>query len=235
MTIQEALMLQQLQYIGRSPLATRIIGDHIPRNLAEFRHLVPLTSYQDYLPELEMGDEGFLAEKPFVWAHTSRDGTSFKRIPYTEEFYHRALDNLMSVFILSCSKRKGQSSIAEGDKVLYNVAPRPYLSGILATGATENFGLRSIMSPDSHDGLDFKEKVKKGFDVSLRTGVDILIAMTSVLVKMGNDFDRLSRGAAVFQNTCYIQGSFAVFHKPICVVGWKNGISCLETSGLQKQ
>jgi hypothetical protein len=49
------------------------------------------------------------------------------------------------------------------------------------------------MPPNEHDGMDFKDKIAQGFEVSLRTGTDILVAMTSVLVKLGNEFSDLSR------------------------------------------
>jgi hypothetical protein len=50
-----------------------------------------------------------------------------------------------------------------------------------------------VMSAASHDELDFNEKVRQGFEDSLRTGMDILVAMTSVLVRTGKDFDRRTR------------------------------------------
>jgi hypothetical protein len=77
------------------------------------------------------------------------------------------------------------------------VAPAPYLSGILASGASLTFNLRPVISPDLHDGVDFQEKITRGFEMSLRTGVDIMIAMTSVLVKTGNEFHRMSRKSKV--------------------------------------
>ena len=192
MTIQESLLLQQIEQAARCPLGEKLIGRRIPTSIDEFRRLVPLTTYEDYLPELDPGIESSLPEKPFVWAHTSGAASSYKRVPYTLQSYKRSLENLMSVFILACSKHKGQSSIAEGDRVLFNVAPKPYLSGILASGASEMFNLRPVIPPDIHDSMDFKEKVAEGFEVSLRTGMDILIALTSVLVKMGNDFNKHS-------------------------------------------
>jgi len=67
------------------------------------------------------------------------------------------------------------------------------MSGILAHGAGERLNLRPVVPPDLHDGMDFSEKIAQGFEVSLQTGVDILIAMTSVLVKIGNDFNNYSK------------------------------------------
>jgi hypothetical protein len=203
MSIQESLLLQQLEKVTQCPLGKKLIGNRTPTSIDAFRRLVPLTTYQDYLPELEPGNERALPEEPNIWAHTSGTSGTFKRVPYTLEAYNRSLDNLMSALILACSKQRGQSSIMEGDRVLFNVAPAPYLSGILASGASQIFNLRPIMSPDMHDGMDFKEKVTRGFELSLRTGMDILVAMTSVLVKTGHDFNRLSRNRKVSKHVLH--------------------------------
>jgi hypothetical protein len=192
MLIQESLLLQQLERVTRCPMGRRLVGRRTPASAEEYRHLVSLTTYEDYLPELDQGDELALPEEPHVWASTTGAADSYRRVPYTFEAYNRSLDNLMSVFILACSRQKGQSSIMEGDRVLFNVAPSPYLSGILASGASQVFNLRPIMPPDMHDSMDFKEKIARGFEISLKTGIDILVAMTSVLVKTGNEFNRMS-------------------------------------------
>jgi hypothetical protein len=192
MSAQESLLLQQLDKVTPCSLWKRLVGHRTPNSVNEFRNLAPLTVYEDYLPELESGHEQALPEEPFVWANTSGAAGRYKRVPYTLEAYNRSLDNLMSVLILACSKQKGQSSIMEGDRVLFNVAPPPYLSGLLARGASQIFNLRPVISPDMYDGMDFREKIARGFEMSLRTGMDILVAMTSVLVKTGNEFNQMS-------------------------------------------
>ena len=194
MAIQETLLLQQLERVAGAPLSRKLIGAIVPGSVDEFRRRVPLTSYQDYLPEFESGHSDALPEQPYVWAHTSGASGTLKRVPFTREFYRHALDNLMAALILACSRRRGQSALTEGDRVLFNVAPSPYISGILAAGANQMFNLRAVMTPDEQDSMDFKDKVTKGFELSLRTGLDVLVAMTSVLVKLGNDFNKLSQG-----------------------------------------
>jgi hypothetical protein len=52
--------------------------------------------------------------------------------------------------------------------------------------------MRPIIHSQDHDGMDFSDKMRKGFERSLQTGMDILVAMTSVLVKTGEDFDKRS-------------------------------------------
>lgn len=197
MSIQESLLLQQLEKAVDCSLGKRLIGGKMPASVDDYRRNVPLTTYDDYRPELDRGDGASLSEEPHVWASTSGSGGERRRVPYTLEAYRRSLDNLMSAFILACSRERGQSTLVEGDRVLYNVAPAPYLSGILATGAAENFNLRSVMAPDEHDEIDFREKITRGFEMSLRTGVDIMVAMTSVLVKTGNEFHRMSRKSSI--------------------------------------
>ncbi len=192
MAIQETLLLQQVERVADSGIGRKLIGNRVPKNVDDFRRWVPLSCYQDYLPEFTAGNEDALPEPPCIWGQTSAASGAFKRVPYTREFYEHALDNLMTAFILACSDGRGSSRISEGDKVLYNVAPSPYISGILADGATEMFNLRPVLNPDDQAGLDFKDKIATGFEVSLKTGVDILVAMTSVLVKLGRDFDRQS-------------------------------------------
>ena len=193
MSIQASLLLQQVEKAACSPLGKKLLKAREPASVTEFRHTVPLTRYEDYLPELDPGNVTALPDTPYAWASTSGAAGSQRRVPYTLEAYQRSLDNLMAVFILACSRQKGQSSLTEGDRVLYNVAPAPYLSGILASGASRVFNLRPVMPPGLHDGVDFQEKITRGFEMSLRTGVDIIIAMTSVLVKTGNEFNRMSR------------------------------------------
>jgi hypothetical protein len=197
MSIQESLLLQQMEKFAACPLGHRLVGTRVPTTVEDFRRLVPLTGYEDYLPELDPGDDMALPETPYAWASTSGADGGCRRVPYTLEAYNRSLDNLMSVFILACSHKRGESSLTEGDRVLYNVAPAPYLSGILACGASRTFNLKPVMSPDTHDGLDFRDKMTKGFETSLRTGVDIMIAMTSVLVKTGNEISKMSHGGGL--------------------------------------
>ena len=194
MEIQTNLLMEEIEFMENSTIGKNLMGRAAPTSVEEFRDIVPMTVYEDYAPFLEEQKEDALAKKPYIWAHTSGASGTFKWVPYTEEFYRCALDNLMAAFILACSRKRGQSTLTEGDKVLFNVAPSPYISGILAAGASRMFNLRPVMTSDEQDSMDFKDKVTKGFELSLRTGVDILVAMTSVLVKLGNDFNKLSQG-----------------------------------------
>ena len=57
MTIQESLLLQQIEQAARCPLGEKLIGRRIPTSVDEFRRLVPLTTYEDYLERKGSGSE----------------------------------------------------------------------------------------------------------------------------------------------------------------------------------
>ncbi len=200
MAIQESLLLQQLEKVVHSSLGRKLIGDRIPASVEEFRRQVRLTDYKDYLPELDYANGAVLPQKPYVWADTLGRAGSCRHVPVTLEAYNRALDNLMAVFILACSRQRGHSTLAKGDRVLYNVAPPPYFPGILASGASEVFNMRPVMPPDVHDGLDLREKIARSYDMSLRNGVDIIIGTTGVLVKTGDEFSRMSNRCGLLRH-----------------------------------
>ena len=71
MSIQESLLLQQLEKVAACPLGHRLVGSRIPTTIDDFRRLVPLTNYEDYLPELDPGDDMALPDTPYAWASTS--------------------------------------------------------------------------------------------------------------------------------------------------------------------
>src|SRR5665811_1612640 len=78
MAIQEALLLNQFTNLANCHLSQKIIGKKMPCSVEEFRNKVPLTTYDDYLPELNAGNEKALPEFPQYWAQTS-GGTEIPR------------------------------------------------------------------------------------------------------------------------------------------------------------
>ncbi|MCJ7743889.1 MAG: GH3 auxin-responsive promoter family protein, partial [Dehalococcoidales bacterium] len=52
MRIQRQLLLEQLELLKKSELGRYIMHELSPRNVDEFRELVPLTTYDDYAPYL---------------------------------------------------------------------------------------------------------------------------------------------------------------------------------------
>ena len=82
MEIQEQLLMEQIELVYDSPLAKKFMSKK-PRDISEFRKLVPLTTYEDYADYLNNKNEDALAVKPDWWAHTSGRGGTFKWVPFT--------------------------------------------------------------------------------------------------------------------------------------------------------
>lgn len=193
MEIQEQLLMEQIGLVGRSPLGRRLLRGRLPQSMAEFREGMPLTTYGDYLPELGERGSSALGVEPYAWAHTTGAQAGFKLVPYTQQGFERTLDNLMGAFILACASRKGEIALPETPRVLYNTPGRPYLSGLISFGLAQRFGFQGVLDPEASEEMDFQERIERGFRESLRTGVDIVVSMTSVLVRVGRRFNELSQ------------------------------------------
>ncbi|MEE9324125.1 MAG: GH3 auxin-responsive promoter family protein [Dehalococcoidia bacterium] len=188
MEIQEHLLFDHLRTVVNGALGKRMLRGRVPANLEEFRTLVPLTRYGDYLPELENGNDAALPEPAHYWAHTTGARAELKFAPYTRRGYERVADNLMASFIIASANRKGEVNVEPGDRVLYNTPPRPFLSGLVTFAMEERFGLQGVLDPQTSEKMDFKERIEKGFLVALKSRVDFMVSMTSILVKIGDGF-----------------------------------------------
>ena len=50
MEIQERLLLEQIEYLKKSEIGMKLLGDKVPTSMEEFCNSVKLTSYKDYHP-----------------------------------------------------------------------------------------------------------------------------------------------------------------------------------------
>jgi hypothetical protein len=193
--IQKQLMLEQIELLKRSELGRKIMNGALPETIEEFREQVPLTTYNDYCPELLEQEEDCLPAKPVSWAHSSgRSGEyRFKWIPISQ----RAWDELSSVIcagrILASARFKGDIRIGLNSKQLYATAPAPYTTGIIATKCEEEFGFRFFPSPREAEELSFMERLDKGFWQALSEGIDGFYGLSMVLVAIGERFKEGAR------------------------------------------
>lgn len=198
MDIQRELLLEQLQLIQASPLGRRLLrGRPAPKSAEEFCASTPLTTYSDYAPYLAPDQDRVLGTGPLHWAHTTGAQADFKWVPYTDRGLERLLDNLMAAFILAAASRRGDVRVWPGATILYNTPARPYLSGLATFGLRERFGFRGVLNPEVSEGLEFKERIRRGFKEALGKNVDVIISMTSVLVKVGEGFSEQAPRAGI--------------------------------------
>ncbi|MDP2718445.1 MAG: GH3 auxin-responsive promoter family protein, partial [Dehalococcoidia bacterium] len=85
MDIQKELLTDQIERVAESVLGRKIMNNHKPKTIEEFRETVPLTTYDDYEPYLSEKQDSSLAVKPEYWCHSSGRGGNFKWLPVNTE------------------------------------------------------------------------------------------------------------------------------------------------------
>jgi len=188
MKIQERLLMEQIDLLSKCKLGREIMGNKIPKSVEEFRKNVPLTTYDDYAPYLLEKREDILPEKPYVWCHTSGKTGQHKWVPYTKRMYQAMGEGFLTGFILATSKKKGDFLFEEGDSILYGVAPPPYASGVGYRALAEEFNVTFIPPLEQAEKMDYAERMKEAFKISLVKGIDIFVGASSVLSNIGRRF-----------------------------------------------
>lgn len=198
MDIQERLLLEQLQLMGQSELGCRIMGGNPPQSVEEFRERVPITTYEDYAFCFDERKEGLLPEKPVAWAHTSGRSGRYKWYPCTARAFAKIGEGVLAWLILATTNQRGVVRLEPGDILVYNVASRPYMSGFGAMSLAELFEMRYVPTIEEMEQMSFQERIQAGFRMGMRTGIDVVGSISSVLVKIGDEF---SKGASATKIT----------------------------------
>ena len=182
---QTKLLANQLKMLEGNPLMQHITGGKNPKTLEEFREAVPYTSYADYESFLSGQNEASLAVKPLLWCHSAARGGTFKWIPYTREFVDKAIDRMLGGIMLASAARRGETSIGPGFRFLSILPPAPYSSGAVFQHFPGRFPFRPIPPLEASETAEFQERIQQGFSLAMREGVDVIGAIASVMVKMG--------------------------------------------------
>jgi len=191
MTIQKRLLLEQIELLNQCPLGRKIMRGARPKTVAEFRRQVPLTTYADYCPELEEKREDILPVKPDLWVHTSgRSGEySCKWVPITPAYAHEMSIIMYGIGMLSSCKEWGDSSsFPEHPRLAYTVAPRPYMSGAMASMLGQQTPTDYLPPLAEAEGMSFTDRVELSFKQALSQGLDYFFGLSLVLVAVGDKF-----------------------------------------------
>jgi len=188
MKIQERLLIEQINLLAKSQIGRMFLGEKPPTSVEEFRRRVPITVYEDYHPYLDERREDVLAEETHMWAHTSGRSGTLKWVPYTKQAYMRTGEHVLAGVILAAARWKGDVRLEENDVLVTNTPPRPYLSGVLLRALAECFDFHFIPPLDETERMTFQERIEKGFETALVTGIDVLGSISIVLVKIGERF-----------------------------------------------
>jgi hypothetical protein len=190
MTIQERLLVEQLRMLSDCELGRTIAGSKVPRTMDDFRRLVPVTTYRDYMPILSAKNEDALPAKPRCWMRTSGRSGEYrgKWAPCPQQFYEQVGRYGFATLLLASAREKGEIRTEEGDTFLYAVAPPPYISGTSIRAIHEEFPLRIIPPIEEAEAMDFRERMEEGFLRSIDTGIGYFMGIAAVLMGMGEAF-----------------------------------------------
>ena len=217
MNIQKKLLMDEVELVADSTLGKKIMGHQRPKNVEEFRQMVPLTTYEDYEPYLSQKQEDALSEKPYLWCHSAGSGGRFKWIPHSPQIVEQAVKNYLACCILASCSKKGEINIAPGLRFLAVVAPPPYTSGVIIPAFLERFSSQLIPPLEEAGTMEFPERMKKGFQMALKDGVDFIGALASVLVKMGEAFSEQTRN---------VNFSMSMLHPKIVILFLRAWLRC---------
>ncbi len=191
MAIQKRLLTDQLEVLNRSRIGRKLTRGAWPQTMEDFRQEVPLTTYADYCPELLDKVEIALPGKAAQWVHTSGRSGEYARkwVPLSQQFVQELGTIMYGLGLLSASRRWGDSRpIVEYPKIIYTVAPRPYISGALASILQEETPSHFLPSLPDAEKLSFEERIKQGFEEALTEGLDYFFGLSLVLSMIGDKF-----------------------------------------------
>lgn len=192
MEIQRRLLQEQLHLLGQSVIGREIMGERTPQTVEEYRAMVPLTRYKDYAHYLLEKREDVLPEKPRCWVRTSgRSGEyRFKWVPYTHRFWYRTGQYGIAALLIGSSSKREEIVLELGDKILFTLAPQPYMSGeIMVNSVLAHFPFEFLPSPEVAEKMDFFERIQLGLKLSIEKDMNIFYGLASLLVAIGKRFE----------------------------------------------
>jgi len=198
--IQERLLMEQLEILQSSEIGKIILGEEKISTVEEFRKKAPITSYFDYEEYLGQKNEDVLPEKPYAWVKTSglTSTKGPKWIPYTKKMYDKLGEVAVAGILQSSCDYKGHVALSNGDKFLLAFAPLPYLSGYLGYATRDEVDV--VFLPSLEDGLEmgFSDRLSVGFKLAMKHGLDYFYGLSSILARMGEQFEEQQPGNSSF-------------------------------------
>lgn len=203
MAIQERLLLEQLNYLSKSRLWRVFMDTEPPKDMAEFRQRMRLTTYEDYEPYLKDQNDEYLPEKPVGWTRTSGRSGKPKWLPYTARAIELLAAGNLTVIILSTARWRGDVRIEPRDVMLHNTPARPYASGWSIRSLADCTDFRFLPPLEASEQMTFAERIRTSFNMALHEGVDVIGSLSSVLIRVGDGFAESSRGFTLNRDTVH--------------------------------
>lgn len=199
MMIQYRLLDEQIEMFSKCGLGQQIMKGQRPKNVDEFRRMVPLTKYEDYAEVLLNKRNSMLPAEPVVWLETTWESGSHpkKLAPYSREMLDSYSTNILAAMILSTSTQKGRFRVNSGDKVLYGLAPLPYATGLFPLLIEPEIDINFMPSLKEAKNMSFGEQNKAGFSAAVKSGIDQFFGMSSVVYTITRNFERFTSSGSI--------------------------------------
>lgn len=196
MNIQNRLLMEQIELWSNSGIGKSILKGKTPRTIQEFREMVPLTTYEDYAPILLAKQHNALPADPVVWVHTTWEGgvRPIKTAPYTKAMLDTFAHNIMSCLLLSTSRKKGDFDLRVTDRILYALAPMPYITGLIPLLLNGEIDVEFFPPVKEAVNMTFSERNKMGFKMGMKKGLEFFFGMGSVLYYVSQSVTAMQSG-----------------------------------------
>ncbi len=193
MQIQNSLMQEQLHLWLNSGLGRKMMPLNASESIDSFRENFELTSYADYADDLLAKRSELLPGEPIVWIQTTWEGgiKPIKLAPYTRSMLDTYKHNTLAIVLLTSARKKGEVHFKKHDRILYGGAPLPYATGLIPSLLAEEIDVSWLPDADANN-LDFGKRIKKGFAMALKGGIDYIFATGSVANHMTESFGKAS-------------------------------------------
>ncbi|MDD5038312.1 MAG: GH3 auxin-responsive promoter family protein, partial [Dehalococcoidales bacterium] len=186
MAMQDKLLMEHVKLLAGCELGRALMDGNIPRSPDEFRKTIPLTDYPFYEPFLANKREDALPVKPKYWVCTSGISGVRKWVPMTASHYEALMDLAMGMMAISTATGRRKFSAKAGDKFFAAAPSPPYFSGFMVKYACEECGFRLIPPMDEeYEISDLPSRSARGFKMALESGIDLIFALPSVMVRVG--------------------------------------------------
>ncbi len=199
MEIQRRLLLEQAAFLQDSKLGQHFFKNRAIKSVEDFRKVVPLTTYEDYIPFLMDKDASNLPKGKYYWARTSGRSGKYpcKWVPYSQRIYDKLAEVVISAMLQASCDGRGDVKLRSGDVVLLATAPRPYTSGYISYATHEYADVRFVPPLDEAEKMEYGDRVQKGFMQAMNTGLDVFFGLALILGKMGERFASGSGGMKI--------------------------------------
>lgn len=199
MKIQRRLMEEQIQLWSHSGLGQSILKGKYPKNLEEFRKMVPLTEYDDYADILLTKQPHMLPGNPVIWIQTTWEGGKHpvKTAPYTRSMLDTYRNNVTACLILSTSREKGKFDVEATDKFLYGLAPLPYATGLFPLALGEEIDIEFLPAVKDAVNMSFSERNKAGFKMAMKKDLGFFFGLGSVAYAVSQSLSSMTSGSGV--------------------------------------